>query len=104
MADHIEELEDAILTAEAEPTELDASMPVVLSAARAHLASLKDETPYQRAERLLGKWLVEANSYFVHPCREDPFWYFSCLGLVGGGPTKAEAIFDALRKAGCKDV
>ncbi len=74
------------------------------SEARDALAELTAETPDQRAERLLGKWLVGAHSYFVHPCRPDPSWRFTCTGLVGEGSTKAEAILDALRKAGCKDV
>ncbi len=76
-------------------------------------AMLRDtaETPDQRAERLLGKWLVENPgwSYYTSGKSED---YRCRLGrgesgfysTEGIGPTKASAILDALRKAGCKDV
>ncbi len=74
------------------------------------------ETPDQRAERLLGKWLVE-NPGWTHEWVDDEDVDFRLhlthrpgqsprrrMGYQGYGPTKAEAILDALRKAGCKDV
>ncbi len=75
------------------------------------VAGAPAETPDQRAERLLGKWLVENYGWNIlvdgnrddYRCRlrhgESDFYLYS-----GYGPTKAEAILDALRKAGCKDV
>jgi hypothetical protein len=76
-------------------------------------ADLSDtaETPDRRAERLLGKWLVKNPgwSYYTSGKSEDyrcrlgrgESGFYSTEGL---GPTRAEAILDALRKAGCKDV
>jgi hypothetical protein len=80
------------------------------------IRSLLSETPDQRAERLLGKWLVDhpGTAYNV----AEYLWgeegakrgmkdEYAILGISfdpGRGPTKAGAILDALRKAGCKDV
>ena len=99
----------------------DSSLPKAFERAvnslLARLAELSDETPDQRAERLLGKWLVENQGCsYAHDPRTQSFWIFDDSAELFGayaadvrrhegyGPTKAEAILDALRKAGCKDV
>jgi hypothetical protein len=79
--------------------------------ARAALDELTAETPDRRAERLLGKWLVE-NPGWTHLTGRGVMDFRCCLRrgesefyqVYAVGPTKAEAILDALRKAGCKDV
>jgi hypothetical protein len=97
-----------------------------VSEARDALAELSDETPDPRAERLLGKWLVEnpgwthGEGYQLWAGRGAPQTQRYLLVQTdaerdaggerrnpyheGLGPTKAGAILDALRKAGCKDV
>jgi hypothetical protein len=91
---------------------LPSHIALMRAAARRELERMeKAETPDQRAERLLGKWLVGNYGWNIlvdgnrddYRCRlrhgESDFYLYS-----GYGPTKAEAILDALRKAGCKDV